>query len=139
MRERALTSTLLSALITEPAPRYAWTVTSRTPMSIPPATPTKPPAAPPAIVRLSAQSTAETLTDCEPSAARSLTSVFSAMNALTTTPRIVTPTPPATPTKPPPTAGASPKTSSLEVAWTARPWKLPAPRVPKPPAPMTPL
>jgi hypothetical protein len=46
--------------------------------------------------------------------------------------RIVTPIPPETPTKPPPTDGDRPKTSSLEYAWTARPWNALRPWSPKP-------
>ena len=95
-------------------------------MSTPPATPTKPNAAPPATVIDLKWSTAETLTDWLESAPASwFTDELGPTNALVVTSRIVTPTPPATPTKPPPIAGASPKTSSLEAAWTAKPWKLP--------------
>ena len=52
-----------------------------------------------------------------------LTVVPPAMNALTTTVKMLTPMPPAMPTKPPAMPAVRPKSSSDEFACTARPWK----------------
>src|SRR3954449_9552494 len=110
---------------------YADTDDAADPMSTPPPTPTKPMPAPPATVRDLKRSAAETLTDCsEPAPAAALMFESGPTNASVAARRMVTPTPPATPTKPAPTAGVSPKTSSLDQAWTASPRN--EPREPKP-------
>ena len=101
----------------------AWTLESATPMSMPPATPTKPPAAPPATVNDLKKSTAETFTAWSLSPPPSwLTCELWPIQDFVVTWISVTPTPPATPTKPPPTLAASPKMSSFDALWTARPW-----------------
>ena len=113
------------------SPIHACVSARMTPMSMPPATPTKPPAAPPPSVNVSIRSTDATITDwptCVP-AWSPLTIAPSPIHAFVITVSTTTSIAPATPTVPPPPAIARPSTSSLEIASTTTPPTKPVPNV----------